>query len=415
MNAREYPDPPAVALSTGLLGEIVSAVEPETEADPVAVLVDLATSFGNAVGAGPFTVADGAIHPPRLFAVMVGDTALSRKGTSRNVAHAVMTTADQRWSEDRVTSGLSSGEGLIYAVRTEHEEDGGERPTDPRLFVVEAEFARVLAACRREGNTLSHIMRDAWDTGNMRSMVKGNPYRTKGAHVSIVGHITADELRARLGDVEISNGFVNRFLWVQVRRSKMLPEGGNLDRPEITKLGAHLGATITAARKVGRMRRSTAARALWADLYHAWGTDAPRGLLGASVSRPEAQALRLSMIYALADESATIEGGHLEAAADLWRYCRDSAGNLFGGRSGDPHLDRLRDRLQTAGVDGLTKTAIHNLYGRNLASDHLDRLCEALVEEGFAEWTEGHREGRGRPAPVLRVRHDQYERNERNE
>lgn len=406
------PEPPTVALSTGLLGEIVSAIEPETEADPVAVLVDLAASFGNAVGAGPYTVADAATHPPRLFAVMVGDTALSRKGTSRNVAHAVMTEADREWAENRVTSGLSSGEGLIYALRTEHDDDGGERPVDPRLFVCESEFARVLAACRREGNTLSHIMRDAWDTGNMRSMVKGNPYRTKGAHVSIVGHITADELRARLGDIEIANGFVNRFLWVQVHRSKMLPEGGNLDQPEIRNLGANLRTTLVEARKIGRMRRSEAARSLWWDLYHEWGADAPGGLLGASVSRPEAQALRLSMIYALADESATIEADHLLAAADLWRYCRESAGNLFGGRSGDPHLDQLRDRLQAAGVDGLTRTAIQNIYGRNLASDRLADLYETLVAEGFAEWIEVRRDGPGRPTHVLRVCHDQYERNE---
>jgi hypothetical protein len=49
-------------------------------------------------------------------------------------------------------SGLSSGEGLIWAVR-DHDED--RAPTDKRLLVLEAEFAAVLKMTAREGGLCS--------------------------------------------------------------------------------------------------------------------------------------------------------------------------------------------------------------------------------------------------------------------
>ncbi len=46
----------------------------------------------------------------------------------------------------------------------------------------------------REGNTLSAIIRQAWDTGNLQVKTRNNPNRATGAHISIIGHITKDEL-----------------------------------------------------------------------------------------------------------------------------------------------------------------------------------------------------------------------------
>jgi hypothetical protein len=50
--------------------------------------------------------------------------------------------------------------------------------TDKRLLVFEGEFASVLRAQGREGNTLSMVIRNLWDTGDARSMVKTAPTRT---------------------------------------------------------------------------------------------------------------------------------------------------------------------------------------------------------------------------------------------
>ena len=394
--AENWPQPPRPALHTGLLGEIVSTVEPHTEADPAGLLVDLLVAFGNAVGPGPHFVADAARHPARLFAVLVGDTAKARKGTARAVVRSFVTSADPEWAENRNTNGLSTGEGLIAAVAS------GD---DCRLFVHEPEFARVLRVSGRDGNTLSPVIREAWDTGDLTVLTRGDPLRARGAHMSIIAHITREELRARLTSTETTNGFANRFLWTVVRRSKLLPSGGNLDDETNEELGQKLRGVVSQARRIGRMSRSEAAERLWDDMYRSLAADDPGGLLGSAVSRAEAHLLRLSVAFALADTSAEIRVDHLEAAHGIWQYCRASAGLLFGDRSGDRHADRLLGEVRRSGSKGLNRTEMLDLFHRNLTSHQVKALADSLVGKGHAEWVEGTSTG-GRPARYLRSRYE---------
>jgi len=97
-------------------------------------------------------------HHTNLFAVLVGESSKARKGTSLGRVRAIMKVADQGWSDDRLKGGLSSGEGLINAVRDERREwntkEGREEIIDPgiadkRLMIVEAEFASALAVMER--------------------------------------------------------------------------------------------------------------------------------------------------------------------------------------------------------------------------------------------------------------------------
>ncbi len=66
---------------------------------------------------------------------------------------------------------------------------------------------------KREGNTLSSVLRDAWDTGNMYVMTRNAPLTATNAHIGITSHITQEELLKTLGQTEMFNGFGNRFLW----------------------------------------------------------------------------------------------------------------------------------------------------------------------------------------------------------
>ena len=104
----------------------------------------------------------------------------------------------------------------------------------------------------RDGNTLSVSIRQAWDTGDLRTMTKNSPARATDAHVSIVGHITRDELLRKLNSTEMANGFANRILWACTTRSKELPEGGNLTDADIDPLAARLKKQW---RSLGRLAR----------------------------------------------------------------------------------------------------------------------------------------------------------------
>src|SRR5262249_26875119 len=149
-------------------------------------------------------------------------------------------------------------------------------------------YAIVLRVLTRDGNTLSAIVRNAWDTGNLTTLVKHDPAKATGAHISIVGHVTKDELLRYLDDTESGNGFGNRFLWPLVRRSKILPGGGNLAEAHLQPLRERIAAAISFAKERGEVRRDEPARALWHEVYASLSEGLP-GLLGAMTARAEAQ------------------------------------------------------------------------------------------------------------------------------
>jgi 5S rRNA maturation endonuclease (ribonuclease M5) len=78
----DYPAPPDKAAYYGLAGEIVEKIAPQTEADPVALLVQFLIAFGNVIDRMADSVADGSWHYLNLFCVLVGDTSKGRKGTA---------------------------------------------------------------------------------------------------------------------------------------------------------------------------------------------------------------------------------------------------------------------------------------------------------------------------------------------
>jgi hypothetical protein len=305
----------------GLPGEIARAIEPDTEADPAALLVNFLAAFGNAIGRGAHALVGADEHHVKLFVGLVGESAKGRKGVSWGPVRALMETVDPGWVSNRVVSGLSSGEGLIHAVRDEviGVKKGEEVVLDPgepdkRLMAVEGELAGILKIMSRDGNTLSPTIRQAWDGGRLRTLTKNSPTKSTDAHISIIGHITKAELLRHLSETEAANGFANRFLWVMVRRSKELPFGG--DVPETTALRERLDSAIRFGRTPRIIRWGESARGPWAEVYGPLSEGKP-GMFGAVTGRVEAQTLRLATLYAVMDESETIEYEHLAAALAL--------------------------------------------------------------------------------------------------
>jgi hypothetical protein len=393
-----WPDPLCAEAFHGLAGEVVELIAPHSEADPAALLIQFLVAFGNAIGRGPFFEVEGDRHATNLFAVMVGETAKARKGTSWSRIRRLFTLADEAWVMSRVDSGLSSGEGLIWAVRDpiarqERIREGHETRyetvvcdpgvEDKRLLVLEEEFASTLRVMGREGNTLSPIIRRAWDDGNLSSLVKNSPCRASGALISIIGHITAHELRQYLDRTEAANGFANRFLFVCVRRSKLLPEGGCLSDSDLAPIARQLIQALASARRIQAVCRDDEAAVLWRTLYGELSQGRP-GLLGAVVSRAEAQTMRLAMLYALLDGSCSIRPSHLQAALAVWEYCEASARSIFGSALGGPVADRIHCALVST-PEGLTRTEISASLGRNKDQTTIDRALSLLAIVGVAK------------------------------
>jgi hypothetical protein len=224
----------------GITGEVVKTIEPHSEGDPVALTLQFLTLAGNVIGRLPHYQVESDRHHVNLNVVLVGTSAKGRKGTSFGRVRAVVQVADDTWAGDRVKGGLSSGEGLINEVRDPvqkwNTEQGKYETVDPgapdkRLMIVEPEFAGVLSVAERPGNTISSLIRRAWDGDKLQTLTKNSPLCATGAHISIIGHITEDELRARITRTDMANGFANRFLFALIRRSKETAVRGRSHRP----------------------------------------------------------------------------------------------------------------------------------------------------------------------------------------
>jgi hypothetical protein len=253
----------------------------------------------------------------------------------------------------------------------------------------------VLKVLAREGNTLSPVVRNAWDGKPLQTITKTTPVRARAAHVAIVGHITKDELLRFITGTELANGFLNRFLVVAVQRSKELPFGGRLAGDELARVRA---AVLTALRFASLPRELTFdhdARARWIDVYGPLSRG-EEGLLGAATRRAEAHVVRLAALYATLDCDEQIALPHLEAALALWRYAADSARWVFGDSLGDPTADEIwalaKDRHA-----GVTRTEVRDLFSRNKKAREIDRALTALEDAGRLR-RRTVADGRGRPA-----------------
>ena len=108
----------------GLAGDIVRLIAPHTEADPVALLVQLLAAFGSALGRTAYFTAEADRHFANLFIVLVGVSSKGRKGTSWGHIRRLMQLAEPNWEMNCLQSGLSSGEGLDLARSGRHRKTG---------------------------------------------------------------------------------------------------------------------------------------------------------------------------------------------------------------------------------------------------------------------------------------------------
>jgi hypothetical protein len=412
---REWPDEPDKAAFHGLAGGIVRAIEPHSEADPVALLMNTLLAFGSLVGGNARFLVGATEHYPREFAILVGKTSKARKGDSWSPVRRIFSEADPTWA-DRLANGLSSGEGLIYAVRdpvvkqkrikdkksgptyfeSEVEDEGVE---DKRLLVVETEWASLLKVADREKNTVSPIVREAWDSGGLRTMRRKSPLKATGAHISILGHITMEELMKLLTATEAANGFMNRFIITCVQRKKLLPNPTPIDVDVIETLANEIRDLTRASATVGQMKRDAEANDLWEGIYYELAKEAP-GMAGAILARGEAHVVRLSMLYALLDGSSVVRAPHLQAAAAVWDYSQRSVAYIFGDAVGNRVADTILRELKLNGRMSMSDSQA--VFKNHLREGTRDEAINELIAIGKAGIEQEETEGRPKQVLVLR-------------
>lgn len=391
----------------GVLGSIACEIEPYIEADSAALLVSLLITAGTAMGRGPHMYAGAAIHRACLFGNVIGESGDNKSDSwwpvSRILEEMTATTEDDQLPlSPRRASGLSTGEGLLHQIRDERREERANKDgeieevvvdagvKDKRLLNVETEFARVLAVMNREGNTLSMVLRELYDGAETaRSSPKGNPITATGGHVGMIGHITPAELARKLHDVELFNGFANRFMWVLTHREKSMPNPPPYTKQHARRHAEMLAPALARAHGISTVTRDEEAQRDWAGVYESLrtgigpdGKPTRKGMAKEVCARAHVQVMRISLIFAALDGSHVITAAHQEAALAVWDYCEACAAYLFSQVSGDPTAEVIHTALVERGQ--MTRTEISKLFSRHVEHGAIQAALDALTAEGRA-------------------------------
>lgn len=382
--------PPAVdsAMFWGVLGRMVAAADPTTEADRAGVLVSLLAGASAAVGTGPNLQIGNTRHPLLVWPLIFGTTGSGRKGEATNTARRFLRAADPQ-ADSYMVTGLSSGEGLIERIRDTEDEDDQGGTEDKRLLVTEPEFSSVMARTRREGSTLAAVLRQAWD-GQALSVLNRAALHATTSHVSIIGHITPKEFRLRLAESEMAGGTYNRFLPVYVSKSKRVPLPQGVAESMINELAGELGEAIRKASVRGAITLDTEATTLWCGTLYDEFTevDDEEAAWTEFARRAAPYCLRIAALYAVLGGQEQLGRPELMAAAALVRYSVASAKFVLADQTRNPRMDRLRRAVDQADRKGLTRTEVSNLFSRNEAAKMLDSLIIELVSSGqYEEFT----------------------------
>jgi hypothetical protein len=357
----------------GIAGQIVRKIDPESEAHPAALLVQLLVGMGSIMGRDPFFLTEADKQRTNLFAVIVGESSSGGKGTSWGRIRCILEHVDPTWFGTRMLKGMGSGESIISLLKDEED----DAPKDKRLFVREGEFATVLQVMGRQSCILGSILRDAWDSEDLQNHCKDQSIRASAPHASLLAHITPTELREKLTNNDAANGFLNRILLVHSARTKSLPNGGK-DLHWDDEI-ATLQGIKEFAQGIGAIRRSHEANELWCSFYDELKENIPSGLWGKAVTRGCAQVVRLSMIYALMDLSETVEAGHLRAAKAVWDYCHASARWALEENRFSKDALSIYAALSTGAKD--RTHIVKNVFSGKRTQRQIDAVLKELSEE----------------------------------
>ena len=382
-----WPQPIAEAAFIGPIGAFVRRATANSEADRSACLVAALIRFGSRIGRTAVLKVGGTQHHANEFGLLVGPTGSGRKGTTLSYAAILFGQTDSLkpdWNDPligRDSTGLSSGQGVIHALRDPAGDDAGV--LEKRLLVSESEFAKVLAGCRANESTLSAVIRDFWDSGNAAIMNKNSPTAATNAHLSILAAITPDELTTTATAADVQNGFLNRFLIICCRRPGLAPLPPEVNPSQFIQERGQLRRALESRINLAdpAIHFDQEAQGFWPAAY-AKLDSIRHGAAESLLARAAGHVLRLAIIYAVSEDSASITKRHLQAALMVWDYAENSVRYLFGDSTGDKKADWILDEIR-ATPEGLTRQDIYTLTSRNLSSTDLNKIRSRLLQAGL--------------------------------
>lgn len=401
------------------LNDIIKACCECSEAVPVAVAINILIRFSALVGPMVYLPIGDEKRLLNEFVLMVGPTGLG-KGSSnhgpdrifkqvesyleldlQNQFQAGKSEGINQYSHLKIHSGgLSSGEGL--AAELDDGSDKSQAVTDKRIIVFESEFSNTMSMHQRSGNTVSMVLRNAFDGVDIKPLTKRDKVRVTRPYVCLFANITASELTTHEQSKTLThNGMLNRFLilWQQPVKEVPFPEPMPSDKVE--HYASLIAQRIMLSRNYSHethWKKTTAlarplslnddAKSLWKKEYGRLLNRPDCDVVMTLTRRHRLHALILSSLFALLDGRLTIQPADIRSALSWCEYSRKSVVYIFNVMAKQATAQQLhglsRKVLYAIAVlnkknHQCTASDLYNWFQRKLKKELLHGSLELLL------------------------------------
>lgn len=385
----------------GILGDICNFIIPYTETSSEAILLHLLIFIGNIVGRCSYLTFGPSKMFLNEFGIIIGDSAKARKGTALLVSkYLVDGKVGKTWKKKNLVHGVSTGEGIIERITDEvigkKMTDKGIEVTcivvpaveDKRILIIETEFSKTLRLAKKDHSILKDIFRQAFDGEDLETVTKQNSRKATNPHVSLIGHITVEEFKNLITDVDAQNGFLNRFLFCHSERTKKIPfpcDYSTLDRTLINRL-IEIIDWISAI-KERSISLSVEAQELWESYYSELEQVTQNNLDDSMEARLSTHTLKIASIFALIDMQFIISPEHLRAAYAIAKYSRSSSRFVLHK---DDNLKnkaqiKLLDFIGNNGGTAKRSTILQVCFQKNKKAQEIDQIRDEMIASGLIE------------------------------
>jgi len=413
------------AMFHGLVGDVADAATTGREPNRASVALAFLTWLSAAAGRHHFISVGDQTHPLLINGLHVGRSMVAAKGESWALVKRLRQSVGEMMDGDMITphddegavttpelfagrmhtGGLSTGEGLAAQVHDGFTIGKIEHAPidDKRLLIVEAEFAKLLEQGKREGNTLSPIIRDVFDGGSIQPATKSASIWATEPHVVIHGAITPHELRARMDVTAAFNGLMNRFLVIFAERTCLVPFPEPTPDEVVQRLAVQTRDVIKFARGdyprtkyAAPITLSDEAREMYRQAYpDLRRRDGSTPIITSLLERRAPITMRLAGLFAMTDQTTVISPAHMRAALAWSRFHRESVGFIFGSDMTQRIESEKRREQKQKILDGIpagrwvTRTFIQrDVFGKRITAKELTAALEDLLADGLLEQRE---------------------------
>ena len=373
---KKYPRSLSDDAYRGAIGELVSVIEPHTISDKHALFLTACTQVGHFLDmVGQYE------NRPSLFTLIVGETSVG-KGTSWRdcYRHIYQPLAKHfKVSEDSLTYGFSSGEGILKALEGDN----------IHLLILLEEFKMFLTGANRQVSTSKEVFLKLFDGSDTDITTKTDAQRVRNPRVELIGHITNEALVQEKQIQEWArDGFLNRMLWCAVEKkpyteliaANQIPA----DSPDYEKAFATLLKNLDFVRSnkdnylmVGN------AEGRYRELVnsHQDQLRSSPAIFQSATERYRVHLLRLAMIVAAAEGAMGIAPAHLNTADKWVQRSHESMDWILD--LNEPNEDEQLVLDSLSANEPLTRTQISNLFNRHKNKTQINQLASSMVKQGL--------------------------------